>query len=84
MDISSNCKCKYKAYVLVCCRCHKVASLSETESEENRLDEMKKRLQKIIDEQTLLRMEINELENEIFSDNSDDELAKAVKTFLTS
>jgi FtsZ-binding cell division protein ZapB len=45
---------------------------------------MKKRLQKIIDEQTLLRMEINELENEIFSDNSDDEIAKAVKTFLTS
>jgi regulator of replication initiation timing len=65
MDISSNCKCKYKAYVLACCRCHKIASLSETESKENKLNEMKKRLQKLISEQTILRIEIKELEDDI-------------------
>lgn len=64
MNISSNCKCKYKAYTLICCRCHKVASLSEAESNENKLNEMKKRLQKMIDELTILRMEIKELEND--------------------
>ena len=68
MDISSNCKCKYKAYVLVCCRCGKTATLCETDTKEKQLIEMKKRLQKLINEKTTLRMEIKELEDEILDE----------------
>jgi hypothetical protein len=68
MDISSNCKCKYKAYVLVCCRCGKSATLSETDTKEKQLIEMKKRLQELIIEKTTLRMEIQELEDEILDE----------------
>ena len=68
MDISTNCKCKYKAYVLVCCRCGKSATLSETDTKEKQLIEMKKRLQKLIIEKTTLRMEIQELEDEILDE----------------
>jgi hypothetical protein len=84
MGISSNCNCKYKAYVLACCRCGKTATLCETDTKEKQLIEMKKRLEKLIIEKTVLRMEIRELENEIFSDKEDDEIAEAVKDFLTS
>ena len=68
MDISANCKCKYKAYVLVCCRCGKSATLCESDTKENKLNEMKKRLQKLITEKTILRMEIQELEDEILDE----------------
>jgi len=68
MDISSNCNCKYKAYILVCCRCGKSATLSETDTKEKQLIEMKKRLEKLILEKTTLRMEIQELEDEILDE----------------
>ena len=61
------------------CKCGK------TDSKEKQLIEMKKRLEKLIIEKTVLRMEIRDLENEIISDDDgDDEIAEAVKNFLTS
>jgi regulator of replication initiation timing len=53
---------------MVCCRCGKTATLSETDSKEKQLIEMKKRLEKLITEKTVLRMEIQQLEDEILDE----------------
>ena len=71
MDISPSCKCKYKAYNLVCCQCGKKAVIRETTSKEKKLKEMKEQLKKLIDEKTILKMEIRELEDETDEDDED-------------
>ena len=50
MEFSTDCNCKYKAYCLVCCSCGKKAVLSEKDSKEKKLKEMRERLQQLINE----------------------------------
>ena len=65
MNINQSCSCKYKAYTLVCCQCGQKAVINELDNKEKKLKEMKERLEKLIIEKTILRMEIRELEDDI-------------------
>lgn len=85
-----NCSCplwKYKE-LKTTCACggvvyyQKIKKIDESQEKKKILNKLKEELTQLRTDITIKKMEIRELEAEIISDDGDDEIAEAIKSFL--